>query len=70
MTPYLEGGLTIFVSEEGDAIAFDGWAIRSLGGFGEAKIVSVVDTEQYRVYRSVARWLRVSRFARFGPVLQ
>ena len=52
MTPYLEGGLTIFVSEEGDAIAFDGWAIRSLGGFGEAKIVSVVDTEQYRVYRS------------------
>ena len=70
MTPYSEGGLTIFISEEGDAIAFDGWVIRSLGGFGETAIASVVDTEQYRVYRAggevVAReplceaWTRVS----------
>lgn len=52
MTPYSEGDLTVFVSKEGDAIAFDGWVIRSLGGFGETTIASVVDTEQYRVYRS------------------
>lgn len=52
MTPYLEGDLTVFISEEGDAIAFDGWVIRSLGGFGETTIASVVDTEQYRVYRA------------------
>ena len=51
MTPYSEGDLTVFVSEEGDAIAFDGWVIRSLGGFGETTIASVVDTEQGRVYR-------------------
>ena len=70
MTPYSEGDLTVFVSKEGDAIAFDGWVIRSLGGFGETAIASVVDTEQYRVYRAggelVAReplceaWTRVS----------
>lgn len=52
MTPYVEGDLTVFVSKEGDAIAFDGWVIRSLGGFGETAIASVVDTEQYRVYRA------------------
>jgi len=52
MTPYSEGDLTVFVSKEGDAIAFDGWVIRSLGGFGETAIASVVDTEQYRVYRA------------------
>ena len=51
MTPYLEGDLTVFVSKEGDAIAFDGWVIRSLGGFGETGIASVVDTAQGRVYR-------------------
>ena len=52
MTPYSEGDLTVFVSKEGDAIAFDGWVVRSLGGFGENRIASVVDTKQYRVYRS------------------
>ena len=52
MTPYSEGDLTVFVSKEGDAVAFDGWVIRSLGGFGETTIASVVDTEQYRVYRA------------------
>ena len=52
MTPYSEGDLTVFVSKEGDAIAFDGWVVRSLGGFGENTIASVVDTEQYRVFRS------------------
>jgi len=52
MTPYLEGDLTVFISEEGDAIAFDGWVVRSLGGFGQSAITSVVDTDRFRLYRS------------------
>ena len=32
MTAYVENGLTVFVSGEGDAIAFDGWMVRSIGG--------------------------------------
>ena len=52
MTPYLEGDLTIFVSDEGDAIAFDGWLIRSLGGFGEETIVRVNDDADQRIYNN------------------
>jgi hypothetical protein len=54
MTPYLEGGLTVFLSEEGDAIAFDGWLIRSLGGFGEDNIIRVNDDEGQRIYNKGA----------------
>ena len=50
MTPYLEGGLTIFVSEQGDAVAFDGWLIRSLGGFDQGEIIRVNDDENQRIY--------------------
>jgi hypothetical protein len=31
---YEEQGFFIFASEEGDAVAFDGWQVRSLVGFG------------------------------------
>lgn len=41
MTAYVENGLTVFVSDEDDAIAFDGWLIRSIGGFGKDSIVKV-----------------------------
>lgn len=50
MTPYLEGNLTIFVSEQGDAVAFDGWLIRSLGGFDQGEIIRVNDDENQRIY--------------------
>lgn len=33
MTLYRQDGFWVFVSEEGDAVAFDGWQIRSLIGF-------------------------------------
>ena len=52
MTPYLQGDLTLFISDEGDAIAFDGWLVRSLGGFGQEKIISVNDANDQRVYTS------------------
>ena len=50
MTPYLEGDLTIFVSKQGDAVAFDGWLIRSLGGFDQGEIIRVNDDENQRIY--------------------
>ena len=52
MTPYLEGGLTIFMSEQGDAVAFDGWLIRSLGGFDQDQIIRVNDDDNQRIYNN------------------
>ena len=41
LRPYLSGGLTIFANTDGDAIAFDGWTIRSVIGFGLAGPLSI-----------------------------
>ena len=48
MTAYVENGLTVFVSDEDDAIAFDGWLVRSIGGFGKGSIIIVQDSQQGR----------------------
>jgi len=34
VTPYIVQDLTVFANSEGDALAFDGWIIRSVVGFG------------------------------------
>ena len=52
MTPYVEGDLTIFVGDEGDAVAFDGWLIRSLFGFDGETIVRVNDDANHRIYNN------------------
>ena len=49
MTAYVENGLTVFVSDENDAIAFDGWLVRSIGGFGRDSIVKVQESNQGRL---------------------
>ena len=41
LRPYLSGGLTVFANASGDAIAFDGWTIRSIMGFGLASPLSI-----------------------------
>lgn len=56
MRAFTENGLTLFVSEEEDAIAFDGWVVRSLGGFGNSSILSIIDTGSARQYRSGATY--------------
>lgn len=48
LRPYLSGGLTVFANTEGDAIAFDGWTIRSVMGFGLAGPVSISGKEGNR----------------------
>ena len=49
LTPYLSGELTVFANAEGDAIAFDGWTIRSITGFGLSSPVSVMGKDGVRV---------------------
>ena len=56
MRAFTENGLTLFVSEEEDAIAFDGWVVRSLGGFGDSSILSIIDTGNARRYKSGAAY--------------
>ena len=46
MTAYVENGLTVFVSDDNDAVAFDGWLVRSVGGFGKESIVKVREARQ------------------------
>ena len=43
LTPYVAGGYTVFANDVGDAIAFDGWVIRSVLGFGEEASLSISD---------------------------
>ena len=46
--PYASGGFTVFANADGDAIAFDGWIVRSITGFGLKKPVSVTGREGSR----------------------
>ena len=43
--PYSAGGFTVFANIDGDAIAFDGWIVRSITGFGLKNPVSVTGRE-------------------------
>lgn len=49
LRPYASGGLTIFANADGDAIAFDGWTVRSIIGFGLSSPVSVAGKDGSRV---------------------
>jgi hypothetical protein len=50
LNPYLSSGLTVFANADGDAIAFDGWTIRSITGFGLLRPVSVTGKDGARVF--------------------
>ena len=50
LNPYLANGLTVFANVDGDAIAFDGWTIRSITGFGLSSPVSVTGKDGARVF--------------------
>ena len=41
VNPYASGGFTVFANADGDAIAFDGWIVRSITGFGLEKPLSM-----------------------------
>ena len=48
LKPYVVDGYTVFANESGDAVAFDGWVIRSVLGFGRDHAVSVTDKNGIR----------------------
>ena len=48
LKPYSSGGFTVFANVDGDAIAFDGWIVRSITGFGLEKPLSVAGKEGKR----------------------
>ena len=50
LTPYTSGGFIVFANADGDAIAFDGWTVRSVSGFGLATPISVSGREGVRKF--------------------
>ena len=43
LSPYVADGYTVFANDRGDAVAFDGWVIRSVLGFGREVSLSISD---------------------------
>ena len=50
LRPYLTSELTVFANTDGDAIAFDGWTIRSVVGFGLAGPLSISGKDGNRTF--------------------
>ena len=50
LKPYASGGFTVFANVDGDAIAFDGWIVRSITGFGLEKPLSMTGKEGVRSF--------------------
>ena len=50
LNPYLSNGLTVFANTDGDAIAFDGWTIRSITGFGLSSPISITGKDGSGVF--------------------
>ena len=50
LRPYLSGSLTVFANTDGDAIAFDGWTIRSVVGFGMQHPLSIIGRDGVRIF--------------------
>ena len=55
LRPYLSGGLTVFANTDGDAIAFDGWTIRSVVGFGLEGPLSISGKDGNRTFLAGGR---------------
>ena len=45
LNPYAASGLIVFANTDGDAIAFDGWTVRSVSGFGMSAPISISGKE-------------------------
>jgi len=45
LNPYTASGLIVFANTDGDAIAFDGWTVRSVSGFGLSAPISIFGKE-------------------------
>ncbi len=50
LNPYVSNDLIVFANADGDAIAFDGWTIRSVVGFGLEGPLSISGKEGVRTF--------------------
>ena len=50
LTPYASNDLIVFANTDGDAIAFDGWIIRSVVGFGLKEPLSISGKDGVRTF--------------------
>ena len=50
LNPYVSNDLIVFANTDGDAIAFDGWTIRSVVGFGLKEPLSISGKEGARTF--------------------
>ena len=50
LNPYVSNGLIVFANTDGDAIAFDGWTIRSVVGFGLKEPLSISGKDGVRTF--------------------
>ena len=50
LNPYVSNGLIVFANTDGDAIAFDGWTIRSVLGFGSKEPLSISGKDGVRAF--------------------
>ena len=50
LNPYTSGGMIVFANGDGDAIAFDGWTVRSVSGFGLATPISISGKDGHRKF--------------------
>lgn len=50
LKPFANGELVVFANAEGDAVAFDGWTIRSITGFGLNVPMSILGKDGTRTF--------------------
>lgn len=50
LNPYTASGMIVFANTDGDAIAFDGWTVRSVSGFGLPASISISGKEGLRKF--------------------
>ena len=50
LNPYTASGLIVFANTDGDAIAFDGWTVRSVSGFGLSAPISIYGKDGLRKF--------------------
>jgi hypothetical protein len=55
LNPYVSNDLIVFANTDGDAIAFDGWTIRSVVGFGLAVPLSISGKDGKRTFSDGSR---------------
>ena len=51
LNPYVSNDLIVFANGDGDAIAFDGWTIRSVVGFGLKEPLSISGKDGVRTFK-------------------